>query len=214
MAVSGNYVMGAEQQWDGQMADHGQGSRQGIGKQGINFHGSRLLGGVEMNYEPNLRMFDFYTVQNQSNAANIPNQELVEKIYRTPEGQGSFALGMAASDGYMGNAIPTFIQALISTPMTWCLVSGGNGKLMHQTKGWGCAIFGMYWTYYQGAKWYAREKGFERDYVRNQVYVNDEVRTARNKQRVREALYEAQYVPMDPVQEFKAKEWQLSKRWN
>ena len=181
---------------------------------GTNFHGSMLLGGVEQRFEPNLRMFDFYTVQNQSNQASIPNQELVEKLYRTPEGEAPFSLGNFASDGYMGNAIPTIVQTMIAAPMTWALLAGMWGKMLHQTKYIGVGCFVGHWCFYQGMKWYSREKGFERDYIRNQMYVNDEVRTARNKQRVREALYEAQYVPMDPVQEFKAKEWQLSKRWN
>jgi hypothetical protein len=76
---------------------------------------------------------------------------------------------------------------------------------------WACYATMLGWN--NMTKWYARERLFARDWQRNQSYAYDELRQQRDKQRVREALYEKNFVK-NPLAEYRIKQWQVSERFD
>ena len=185
-----------------------------VGRKGVNPFGSRpAFITDEAGVPANFRMFDTHMGLNQVNQASFPNPELVEKVFSTAEGESSWAHAVRG-DNYAVLSLPVLAQvASMGGIAAYCHMQM-KARPLKQLKFEVIPYFVLSWAWYNGYKWYGREKNFLKDFERNQQYGQVELIQQRNKQRAREALYASQFAPMDPVMEYRLKEWQLSKRWN
>lgn len=179
-----------------------QGGREG--KFSFNWHGSLPARGADENFTPNFRQFDFFL------DAEAPDTDMVERVFKTEEGRGHWFL----SNAFGGNirAMPIVISSIPGAMMVNYMYTRLMARTPSNTR-W--AFFKCYATilaWNNFTKFVARERLFYRDWQRNQAYSYDELRVQRDQQRVREALYEANFVK-NPMAEYRIKQWQVSERF-
>lgn len=167
-------------------------------------HGSLPHPGADSTFEPNFRQFDFF-IENKE----PPNVGVLDRVYKTPEGQGHHDLR-------------TFQYNIRCTPVLFSSIFGAVFVNMIYTRLLTRSGVSIRWAFFKSyatvllynnvVKAFGRERYFQRDFQRNQLYSADELRDKRDRQRVREALYAQKFVK-DPVAEYRLKAWQIADRF-
>lgn len=179
------------------------------GNSGRNWHGPSPTYIADHNLEPNFRMFDPDIITHNS---NFPEPETAERIFRSPKGQAIWSHSWMDNDAYSPFALPWLVNSLWMACWTQYGLSHYLGRPMIAFKSAFFMTTFMGYVWFNGSRWYLRERGFLRDFMRNQGYALDELKEQREKVRAREALYELKH-EYDPVKEYRLKEWQLSQRF-
>nr|CCC51725.1 conserved hypothetical protein [Trypanosoma vivax Y486] len=190
------------------MPGFGQGNLsvvQGAGPTSFNWHGSIPTIRADNNFEPNFRHFDFF-IDTQA----MPDEGLAERVYKVPEGESHWNLRTLWS------------QNIRCTPVVVTSIAGAGFVNFFYTRFLNRSGTSIRWSFLKCyavifawnnlTKFVARERYFQRDFQRNQLYSSDELRDQRDRQRVREALYEKQFVK-NPVAEYRVKAWQGRERF-
>ncbi|EPY23755.1 hypothetical protein STCU_01466 [Strigomonas culicis] len=170
-----------------------------------NWHGSVPTVQVDNQFEPNFRQFDFF-LDNK----DAPSTSLVERVYKAPEGEAHWNLHTLLSSNI--RCTPVLVTSLFGAAFcnyfyTRLINKSGTSVRWSFFSFYACMLAWNNFT-----KFYARERYFQRDFQRNQVYSADELRDQRDRQRVREALYAQQFVK-DPIAEYRVKAWQVADRF-
>lgn len=178
---------------------------QSFGPMSMNMHGSMPTAQTDSRFEPNFRQFDFF-LEN----AEVPDEHLVERVFKSPEGQTHWDLRTFWSTNIRCTPVAVtsiFGAAFVNFLYTRFLNRSGTSIRWSFLKCYGAILAWNNFT-----KYYARERYFQRDFQRNQIYSFDELRDQRDRQRVREALYAQKFVN-NPVAEYRVKAWQLANRF-
>eukprot|EP00796_Vickermania_ingenoplastis_P006639 gene6639-4758_t len=178
---------------------------QSFGPMSMNMHGSLASATSDSRFEPNFRQFDFFLENNE-----VPDAHLVERVFQSPEGHGHWDLRSVWTTNI--RCTPVVVTSLFGAAFTNFLYTrfmNGSGTSMRWSF-FKCYAVMLLWNNF--TKYYARERYFQRDFQRNQIYSFDELRDQRDRQRVREALYAQQFVK-NPVAEFRVKAWQVANRF-
>ncbi|KAH9578058.1 hypothetical protein LSM04_003753 [Trypanosoma melophagium] len=178
---------------------------QGTSPTSFNWHGSIPTVQADTKFEPNFRQFDFFL-----GSPTVPDEALVERVYKVPDGESHWNMRT-----FWGQNIRCTPVVITSIPGA-AFVNFFYTRFLNRT---GTSIRWSFWKCYaviflwnNFTKFVARERYFQRDFQRNQLYSFDEVRDQRDRQRVREALYEKQFVK-NPVAEYRIKAWQVAERF-
>lgn len=176
-----------------------------FGPMSMNIHGSMPTAQSDSRFEPNFRQFDFFL-----DSAEVPNEHLVERVFKNPEGQSHWDLRTFWTTNL--RCTPVVVTSIFGA----AFVNFFYTRFLNRT---GTSMRWSFFKCYAGVlawnnftKYYARERYFQRDFQRNQLYSFDELRDQRDKQRVREALFAQNFVK-DPVSEYRVKAWQVSNRF-
>jgi len=171
----------------------------------MNWHGSVPTDHVDSHFTPNFRQFDFF-LEN----SDVPNAALVERVMKPAEGEAHWDLNSIGLSAI--RATPVLVTSIFGAAFSNYLYT----RLINKTA---ASVRWSFWKFYVAmlgwncfTKFYARERYFQRDFQRNQVYAFDELRDQRDRQRVREAMYEAKFVT-NPVAEYRVKAWQVADRF-
>ncbi len=176
----------------------------GMGKAGFNWFGSAPTL-ADAQWEPNFRHFDWFMDRNPGNI------DLIERVWRVPEGEAHYNLSEYA--GGQCKTFPIILCTLMNaTFLNYICVKALQKSHLQNRWNW-YFVCGLVYIYHNTKAFMSREKMFQRDFQRNQMYAQDEYMNLRKDLRVRQALYELQYVN-DPVSEYRLKEFLVSKRWN
>lgn len=171
----------------------------------MNWHGSIPTTDVDTQFEPNFRQFDFYFEN-----ADSPNVNLTERLRKTEEGESSLQMNSLFNTNMRCTPVLVtsfFGAAFVNFIYTRLLARSGTAI---RWSFWSCYAVMLGWNNF--TKFIARERYFQRDFQRNQLYASDELRTQRDRQRVREALYEKNFVT-NPIAEYRVKAWQAADRF-
>ena len=176
----------------------------GLGKAGFNWFGSTPTI-ADTQYEPNFRHFDWFMDRNPGNV------DVIERVWKVPKGEAHWGSLEFTGGNFkmMPVVVPTVFSAYLVTFMGTRVVQKTGQQLRWYF--W-CALLTGF-MYSNGKGCLSREKMFQRDFQRNQMYAQDEFIRLRKDLRVRQALYELQHVN-DPVTEYKLKEYLVSREWN
>ena len=176
----------------------------GLGKVGFNWFGTHPTL-ADLQYEPNFRHFDWFVDRHPGNV------DLIERVWKVPEGEMHWQ-----QCEYGGGSVKTY-------PVVWSSFLMGMVGAYFQTRAmlkgphqnrWSLPFnVWLFYMYNNGKSFYAREKLFNRDFQRNQMFAQEEYIRLRKDFRVRQALYELQYVN-DPIVEYRLKEFIVSKKSN
>jgi hypothetical protein len=176
----------------------------GLGKAGFNWFGSAPTI-ADGQWEPNFRHFDWYMDRNPGNL------DLIERIWKVPEGEAHWAHTEIAGGSI--KTMPVVMGSTFNAVIIAYLATKAQLRNPHQVR-WSFPVcFGFCYFYHNMKAFFSREKLFQRDFQRNQVYAQDEYMRLRKDLRVRQALFELQYVN-DPVAEYRLKEFLVSKQSN
>ncbi|AYU84094.1 hypothetical protein conserved [Leishmania donovani] len=177
----------------------------GNGPTSFNWHGSVPTVMVDNCFEPNFRQFDFFLENNE-----VPNAGLVERVFKPEDGESHWNLRTIMNTN--ARCTPVLVTSLFGATFVNFLYT----RLLNKT---GTSVRWSFWTCFAAmlvwnnfTKFVARERYFQRDFQRNQLYSHDELRHQRDQQRVREALYEKNFVT-NPVAEYRIKMWQVADRF-
>ena len=178
----------------------------GIGEVSANIHGSVPTYLADAQFvEPNLRHFDFFY-----NDVDVPNEGVVDRLYNSTDSDHPKLRTFWGRDLRVAPVIVTSLGGALLCNYTYT-------RLINRTAASVRWTFFMWWSimivYNNTTKWIWRERMFQRDFLRNQAYAQDELRYQRDKQRVRETLYLKQFVN-HPLAEYRVKAWQLADRFN
>ncbi|CCW70074.1 unnamed protein product [Phytomonas sp. Hart1] len=178
---------------------------QALGPTSINIHGSIPASVVDNQFEPNFRQFDFF-LENKE----VPDVATVERVFKTPEGEVNRSFYQLLSNNL--RCCPVLVTSIFGAGFANYLYTRLLSKSGTSVRWgfWRCYAFILLWNNF--TKYYARERYFQRDFQRNQLYSHDELRHQRDRQRVREALYAKKFVT-DPIAEFRVKAWQVADRF-
>lgn len=169
-----------------------------------NWHGSIATARADEAFQPNFRQFDFFL------EAEVPDADLVDRVFKVEDGHADWQLTQVF--GGQVRAVPVVITsiggAMLSNFIYTRLITKSATSVRWTF--WTCYAIIFAWN--NLTKWYGRERLFTRDWQRNQSYAYDELRQQRDKQRVREALYEKNFVK-NPLAEYRIKQWQVSERF-
>lgn len=178
---------------------------QSFGPMSMNMHGSMATAQSDSRFEPNFRQFDFF-LEN----TDIPSEHVMRNVFKNPDGQSHYDLRTFWSTSLRSTPVVVtsiFGAAFVNFLYTRFLNRSGTSIRWSFFK---CYAVILGWNNF--TKYYARERYFQRDFQRNQLYSFDELRDQRDKQRVREALYAQQFVK-NPVAEYRVKAWQVANRF-
>lgn len=178
---------------------------QSFGPMSMNLHGSLPTAQSDSRFEPNFRQFDFF-LEN----TDVPDSHLVDRVMKVPEGESHYDLRTFWSASLRSTPVVVtslFGAAFVSFMYTRFLNRTGTSMRWSFLK---CYAAMLAWNNF--TKYYSRERYFQRDFQRNQIYSFDELRMQRDQQRVREALYAQKFVN-NPLAEYRVKAWQVANRF-
>lgn len=178
---------------------------QAYGPTSMNIHGSIPTAAVDTNFEPNFRQFDFF-LENKE----VPDASLVERVFKPADGESHWDLRTVMSTNI--RCTPVLVTSLFGAGFVNFLYTRMINKTGTSVRWSFFKCYGVMLVWNNFTKFYARERYFQRDFQRNQLYSFDELRDQRDRQRVREALYEKQFVT-NPVAEYRIKAWQVADRF-
>ncbi|KAG5464512.1 hypothetical protein LSCM1_00702 [Leishmania martiniquensis] len=175
------------------------------GPTSFNWHGSVPTVMIDNRFEPNFRHFDFF-LEN----AEVPNAGVVERVFKPEDGESHWNLRTIMNTN--ARCTPVLVTSLFGASFVNFLYTRFLNKTGTSVRWsfWPC--FGVILMWNNCTKFVARERYFQRDFQRNQLYSHDELRQQRDQQRVREALYEKNFVT-NPVAEYRIKAWQVADRF-
>ncbi|KPA81857.1 hypothetical protein ABB37_04111 [Leptomonas pyrrhocoris] len=177
----------------------------GFGPTSFNWHGSVPTAMVDNNFTPNFRQFDFFLENNE-----VPNVGVVERVFKPADGESHWNLNTVLNTN--ARCTPVLVTSIFGAAFANFLYTRFLNKTGSSVRWSFWACFGVMVAWNNFTKYVARERYFQRDFQRNQIYSHDEVRYQRDQQRVREALYEKQFVT-NPVAEYRIKTWQVADRF-
>lgn len=177
----------------------------GIGGLGTSISGSMPLFVADDQFKPNFRQFDFQLEDDP------PSQDLVERIWKVEDNEAHW--GWHTICGGNMKSIPIILLSFMSAGVCNFMHVRVNQRPMGAWRWSFFPLFGVCWFYHNMKSYFVRERHFQRDFQRNQCYAQDEVKRLRDEQRVREAIYESQFIH-HPVAEYRVKEWQTANRFN
>ena len=176
----------------------------GLGKAGFNWFGTTPTI-ADTQYEPNFRHFDWFLDRNPGNV------DLIERVWKVPEGEAHW--NQLEYTGGNFKALPAVISGVFAAQVSTYMGTKAMQKSPQQWRWYWWVAFATCYLYSNIKGLGSREKMFQRDFQRNQMYAQDEFMRLRKDLRVRQALYELQHVH-DPVTEYKLKEFLVSKEMN
>lgn len=176
----------------------------GTSRTSFNWHGSIPTTRADEGFEPNFRQFDFIL------DSEVPDEDLVARVYKVKEGEADWQLQHLW--GGQIRATPVVISSIGGAAFVNYMYTRMLSKSAASVRWSFWPIYATILGWNNLTKWYARERLFIRDWQRNQAYSYDEIRQQRDKQRVREALYEKQFVH-NPLSEYRVKQWEVSERF-
>jgi hypothetical protein len=170
-----------------------------------NIHGSLPYLGVDQSFEPNFRHFDLYM-----NTLEVPNEDLTQRLARTEEGEERY--DMRTFYGSRPRAVPVVVSSIGGGTVVAYVYSRLFGKTLVNMRFAfvKCYLAILLWNNF--TKYVGRERHFAKDFKRNQMYAQDELRYLRDTQRVRETLFLKQFVD-NPLAEYRVKSWQVADRF-
>lgn len=178
---------------------------QATGPVSANWHGSVPTVMADNNFEPNFRQFDFF-LENK----DLPDPSLAERVFKPGPGESHYGLRTLMNSAI--RATPVVVTSLFGAGFVNYLYTRFLNRTAVSVR-WSflkCYVVILAWN--NCTKFYARERYFQRDFQRNQLYSFDELRHQRDKKRVREALYEQQFM-VNPIAEYRVKAWQVADRF-
>lgn len=178
---------------------------QGFGPTSFNWHGSVPTVMADNNFSPNFRQFDFFLENNE-----VPNAGVVERVFKPDDGESHWNLRTVLNTN--ARCTPVVVTSIFGAAFANFLYTRFLNKTGTSVRWSFWACFGVMLAWNNFTKYVARERYFQRDFQRNQIYSHDEVRHQRDQQRVREALYEKNFVT-NPVAEYRIKTWQVADRF-
>lgn len=171
----------------------------------LNWHGSVSTVCADTKFEPNFRQFDYYLED-----VDVPDTSVAERVMKSGEGESSYQLRTIMNTNL--RCTPVIVTSLFGGAFVNYLYTRLVNKTGASARWTFFTCFGAILVWNNLTKFYARERFFIRDFQRNQLYSYDELRDQRDRQRVREALYEKQFVT-NPIAEYRVKAWQVADRF-
>ncbi|CAD2213286.1 hypothetical protein AGDE_00564 [Angomonas deanei] len=171
----------------------------------MNNNGSLPTLSADSNFEPNFRQFDLFLDNKET-----PDANLVERVYKSPEGEAHWDLNSFLSTNI--RCTPVVVTSLFGAAFCNFLYTRFLNRTAASIRWSFLKFYVTILAWNNFTKFYARERYFQRDFQRNQMYSYEERRYQREQQRVREALYETQFVT-NPVAEYRIKAWQVADRF-
>lgn len=171
----------------------------------LNLHSSLPAFAADTNFEPNFRQFDFFLEDK-----DVPSVSVAERVLHSGEGETHWSFRNFLSTN--ARCTPVLVTSIFGAAFcnffyTRLINKSGTSVRWSFVKFYACMVIWNNFT-----KFYARERYFRRDFQRNQMYSVDEMRDQRDRQRIREALFEKQFVT-NPVAEYRIKAWQVADRF-
>ncbi|KPI89357.1 hypothetical protein ABL78_1483 [Leptomonas seymouri] len=171
----------------------------------FNWHGSVPTAMADNNFTPNFRHFDFF-LEN----TDVPDVGVTERVFKPDEGESHWNLRTVLNTN--ARCTPVLVTSLFGAAFANFLYTRFLNKTGTSVRWSFLACYGVMLAWNNFTKFVARERYFQRDFQRNQIYSHDEERHQRDQQRVREALYEKNFVT-NPVAEYRIKTWQVADRF-
>jgi hypothetical protein len=171
---------------------------------GMNLHGSLPTSVQNYMFEPNFRHFDYFMTD-----TTTPDATLAERLFKRKD---TAPIETNMDFGVNIRHTPILISTLFPSMLCTFIHPRLIGKVAGSMRGVFVRYFSLFLVYNNLSQWYGREKQFRKDFQRNQAYAAEEYRYQRDVQRVKEIIYEKQFVK-NPVAEYRVKAWQTAERF-